>query len=136
MNFNLALIFTDGRFVDARAFRASCSSSPSGRSPHPASDSGALGVAFSLCWFRDTGLEPAHPALPGETQDAQKVGRSLGNAHSTVLRTPVIWEGAGAPELLGLDTRARTQVWIWTQMWQRYRDRHRCCNSFNTTVGP
>lgn len=30
MNFNLALICTDGRFVDARAFRASCSSSPLG----------------------------------------------------------------------------------------------------------
>lgn len=35
MNFNLALICTDGRLVDTRAFHGSCSSSPSGRSPHP-----------------------------------------------------------------------------------------------------
>lgn len=49
--------------------------------------------------------------------------------HGTVLRTPGIWGGARALELLGLDTRARTLVWIWTR---RYRDRHRCCNSANT----
>lgn len=80
MNFNLALICTDGRFVDAGAFRASCSLSPSGRIPHPASASATLGVAFSLRWCRDTSLEPAYPVLPGETQDVQKVGKSLGNA--------------------------------------------------------
>lgn len=57
-----------------------------GRSPHPASDSGALGAALSLCWSRDTGLGPAHPALPGETQDAQKVSKTLGNAQGIHMR--------------------------------------------------
>lgn len=70
--------------------------------------------AFTLCWSRDTSLEPAYPVLPGDTKMPRKWVRVWQMhqvyTHGTVLRTPVIWEGTWALELLGLDTRARTQV--------------------------
>lgn len=136
MNFNLALICTDGRFADARAFRASCSSPPSGRSPHPASDSRGLEAAFCLCWSRDTSLEPAHPALPGETQSAHKVGRSLGMHRvytcGAVLRASVIWGGAGGPEASEAGHRSKdTDTGMDKNMAEMLRQ-HRWCDRSNT----
>ena len=68
MNFNLALICSDGRFADARALCASCSSLyPCGRSHHL--DSGALGAVINLWGSKDISLGPATPAQIGETKD-------------------------------------------------------------------
>lgn len=77
MNFNLALICTDGSFADAGAL---CASSARGRSHHPASASGALGAVLSPCWFRDISLGPATTAQIGETKDTWKVGKSFRDA--------------------------------------------------------
>lgn len=77
MNFNLALICTDGRFADARALCASWSSPhpQSGRS-HQASDSGALGARLQYLLVQRyqpgaSTLSPAwrDPRCPEDGQD-------------------------------------------------------------------
>lgn len=80
MNFNLALICTDGRFADARAFSAFCST-PATSPPIWEESSG-----FRL---RSLGSSPQRllaqryqpgPSTPRETQDAQKMGKNFANA--------------------------------------------------------
>lgn len=73
MNFNLALICTDGTFADARVLCASCSSpTPICGEPSP-----SLRLRSPVGSLQPLLVQRCQ--LPAETQGAQKMGKSFGN---------------------------------------------------------